>query len=577
LIENNNGSNFIATFTVTTASLENAGIHFNRDGKTSVSFSCTTNTGYGRELYVVGSHPDVGNWTPTEARKLYWTSGNVWTGHIAIEAGTALEYKYIIRTNTADAFTNAGNVIWMPGNNLSVNMPGQSPGPYDAKSFYYYSGWSNVSLVYQCGTDTNWYSTNMSVYGQGRTPDEYVYHVDGFGRPGALLTFTVSGYSVTQQWDHSPATGGNYYTPLDTVLLRDGQIYNYWPTGALDASRIETTYITSAWAPTIPSRNIRVYLPRGYNQNTQKCYPVLYMHDGQNDFRPGGAFGCWYAEDTADDLISLGMMRETVIVAVDNTSERNREYIPPMDDCGDGQGTADQYANFLIHDVKTYVDGNYRTLPDRNNTLTLGSSFGGNVSMYLGLATNVFSKVGPMSPAFWAATNFIQDYIVDGDASGLRIYMDMGTEEGTGAWVRVWNVYNDLLADDYTVNDTLRMEAGAGQEHNEAAWAQRLPMPFSFLMDIRDEPNELTLQEHPARISGFVAEDGTPSIRFDGLQGFAFVLQKTASLSSPEWNAICTGAVENAMWGSQQLVDTNTLDAQSTYRTLALPLNQQAE
>lgn len=31
-------------------------------------------------------------------------------------------------------------------------------------------------------------------------------------------------------------------------------------------------------------RMVRVYLPKGYQQNDEKSYPVLYMHDGQNLF-----------------------------------------------------------------------------------------------------------------------------------------------------------------------------------------------------------------------------------------------------------------------------------------------------
>jgi predicted alpha/beta superfamily hydrolase len=37
-------------------------------------------------------------------------------------------------------------------------------------------------------------------------------------------------------------------------------------------------------------RQIRVYLPVGY-KDAEECYPVLYMHDGQNLFRDGRVLG----------------------------------------------------------------------------------------------------------------------------------------------------------------------------------------------------------------------------------------------------------------------------------------------
>jgi Predicted hydrolase of the alpha/beta superfamily len=68
--------------------------------------------------------------------------------------------------------------------------------------------------------------------------------------------------------------------------------------------RMETVFIESD-DPLIPSREVRVWLPPGYNTGDER-YPVLYFHDGQNVFRPGGPFGCWFAEDAAVAEIKAG-------------------------------------------------------------------------------------------------------------------------------------------------------------------------------------------------------------------------------------------------------------------------------
>jgi hypothetical protein len=75
-------------------------------------------------------------------------------------------------------------------------------------------------------------------------------------------------------------------------------------------------------------RDILVYLPPSY-PTANRTYPTLYMHDGQNLFLNMGPFGSWHADTNANNLIRFGKMRETIIVGVDNSSDRFCEYAPP--------------------------------------------------------------------------------------------------------------------------------------------------------------------------------------------------------------------------------------------------------
>lgn len=572
LAADNNGSNYIASFTVIDEPLPEPVVEYTGNGKVALSFRHTQDTGAGNELFVVGNHPDVGSWNPVLARKLHWTSGNVWTGQVAVDAGWALEYKLITRTNSADQWCNGDNVVWPSGDNLATNVPAAPAAPYSSKTLYYYSGWTNAEVVYQSGQDTNWYTMPLTPAGAGRTAGEFLYAADGIGAPGELLTFVPHGwFEGSDYWDHSPFTGGDYATPLDVLFLQDGNVYNYEPPAIAAGSQIVTASITSAWAPTIPSRDIRIYLPRNYETNTWKSYPVLYMHDGQNIFQPGGIYGCWNAESNADTLIGLGRMRETIIVGIDNTGERNREYIPPTDNAGYGAGTADQYLQFVLNNVMPHVEANYRVLTDPADTLTLGSSFGGVVSMYFGLATNRFGKIGPMSPAFWACTNFTQQSIVDGDSSGIRIYMDCGTDESASYIPNFLAVYNQLLADGYVLNDTFHTVIGCGHEHNEAAWDARLPYAFPFLLNIQDELNLLAQQDNPAVLSLAIASNGTVQVQADILKGQRLQLEQSPVLVSPIWSGVSTSAPETLLWSTTTLTDSNPPSGLRFYRITGTP------
>lgn len=265
-------------------------------------------------------------------------------------------------------------------------------------------------------------------------------------------------------------------------------VANAWAGG-----RVETVFVESDDAM-IPSRGVRVWLPEDYDTSEAR-YPVVYFHDGQNVFRPGGTFGCWFAEDAAAAEIAAGRMREAIMVAIPNNEEdmgkaRMTEYQPPTDinprDPSRGKGICDRYAEFLVGKVKTAIDAKYRTLPDRENTAVAGASMGGLVSLWLGLNTDAFGAVGVFSPAFWTSPNFTKAVMEGAKKDGLRIYMDMGTREKgnlTGDyWADALAVRGALLAQGYVEGEDFLWNPGEGDEHNEKAWAKRLPVALRFLV-----------------------------------------------------------------------------------------------
>ena len=72
-------------------------------------------------------------------------------------------------------------------------------------------------------------------------------------------------------------------------------------------------------------RTIHIYLPASYEKETQRRYPVLYLHDGQNIFSTGGTncafgWGSWQLDKTADELARAQKMQEVIMVAVDNSA-----------------------------------------------------------------------------------------------------------------------------------------------------------------------------------------------------------------------------------------------------------------
>ena len=514
-----------------------------------VLFSTVTNTGLGRSLYVVGNQPELGNWQPTGSVRLAVAGGSNWSGRVALRSGASVEFKFISRLDSSGQHCENTNVVWPDGANLATSVVARPAAPYAGKTMYYHSSWTSAFLIFS--TDgTNFSTTNMTPVGAGRSAGEYLYRAEGFGDEGLPVQFVPSGFlGGTQFYDNAPFPGygsGDYYTPLDAFFLQDGEVYSYWPPPAPSAPTIITQFVNSSIGG-IPGRNMRIYLPRGYTNNVWKRYPVLYMHDGQNVFAPNVGFGLWGAEFAATREIGQGRMRETILAAIDNNSNRLAEYCPPGDEANGNPGIASLYGDFLVHNVRPALDFNFRTLNGPSDTLVIGSSMGGLVSAYLALRTNVYGKAGALSPSFWTAPNF-RGWMATNSTLGARFYLDGGTAEGSSLWDHVWPVRSSWLQDGYTEYSDLLTVIGCGQGHNEAAWSNRLPRALHFLLNLADEPNRLAQGEFPPRVEW----GGGTGVVHRTLSGFRYRLETAMNLTAGGWQPVQTSAVHQLPWSSQQ-------------------------
>ena len=554
-----------------------------------VSFSITQDVGLGTSMYVVGSAEALGNWTPTGGVKLRWTSGNVWTGQAALPAGVTTEYKYVWRSTATNRICDNNNATWMPDvsptqQNLLVSVPAAPAAPYAGKTVFYLTGWTNPAIVYTSGSDTNFYAAPLTRIGFGRTTNEFLYRVDGIGQPGRPIQFVMTDNQGNYDRAIFPSgvgfNGTDYLTPLDFFHLQDGQIFDYQPPATVDAPSYFVTTVFSTVAGVLPRTN-RIWLPRGYAQNTWKRYPVLYMHDGQNLFTGSYVAGfssanSWAADSAALREIHQGRMRECIIVGMDNTTQRQWEYMPTGDRYSDTtpNGIGWDYLRFVLDNVKPTLDFNFRTLPDWRNTAIMGSSLGGIISIYFGYETNVFGVVGAMSPGFGRATNYASAFAAK-SRRPLRVYIDTGTNEGLvgqppGAsyWEPVLRGYDGLLVHGYAPGLDLLWNPGCGQIHTEAAWGDRLPGAFRFLFPPGDEPNRLAHLVHPPAFRSAQIAGATVTAQHDALAHQPYVLD-TATAPDGPWTPVATTAPSASAW-SYPSITSNVSDAAAILRVRSI-------
>ena len=165
------------------------------------------------------------------------------------------------------------------------------------------------------------------------------------------------------------------------------------------------------------------------------------MQDGQNLFDDFESFsGEWGVDELMDSLIAA-KVKPSIIVGISNGKNRLNEY-NPYDNEKFGAGTGKAYAEFLVKDLKPYIDSAYRTLPGRESTTIAGSSMGGLISYYAALAyPEVFGRAGIFSPSFWIAPQVNE--LTDSLAPGLntKLFFSMGRNEGD-EYLRVYAICN---------------------------------------------------------------------------------------------------------------------------------------
>lgn len=235
-------------------------------------------------------------------------------------------------------------------------------------------------------------------------------------------------------------------------------------------------------------RDVIVYLPPSYDDQPDRRYPVLYMHDGQNLFDGETSFvkgRTWQMREHADAAIEAGHVEPLVIVGIYNTGERRiAEYThDPSKQMGGGE--ADDYGLMLTRELMPWIAEHYRVLRGRESTGVGGSSLGGLVSLFLGLRhPECFGKLAVLSPSVWWNQKSILGYLNERAPQiweRPRLWLDVGDKEGNKAVRDVEQLNRRLEANGWRPGETLHFEQIHGGTHDEASWAGRVEPMLRFL------------------------------------------------------------------------------------------------
>lgn len=258
----------------------------------------------------------------------------------------------------------------------------------------------------------------------------------------------------------------------------------------------------------IDKRKYSIYLPPSYYNDKNKEYPVLYMMDAQVLFggvSPFGSHSSWNIHKVADSLVKTNTIHEFIIVGINNASEKRfAEYMPqkPLETLPKSirdslislvkfEVYSDDFLKFLVEELKTHIDANFRTKSGAETTFIGGSSMGGLISMYalceypkvfggaMCMSTHWSISLDDSTPVFSIA---IINYFLHNLPASKKWYFDFGTVGIDQHYEKYQSqVDNILLEKGYSKNENWLTKKFKGHDHDEKYWNQRLYIPLTFL------------------------------------------------------------------------------------------------
>ena len=276
----------------------------------------------------------------------------------------------------------------------------------------------------------------------------------------------------------------------------------------LDAQFIEIEAFKSAF---VQSRNISIWLPDGYLPHGGERYPVIYAHDGQamlHEGHSGDNGKSWRLDETAREMMQNGDIPPAIIVGIWNTDKRWQEYAPQkvieaIDTSGGSEWlgdtlpelAGDAYLKFIVEELKPYIDSTYETAPEAENTLMMGSSMGGLISLYAAAEyPETFGRIAAVSihwplaepdgaiasqadaamQAYLAATNL--------NPAKQRLWFDNGTETLDALYPPHAAAMKDWFRAAGWNETQAVFKTYEGTSHSETAWSARVDEILVFLL-----------------------------------------------------------------------------------------------
>jgi enterochelin esterase-like enzyme len=265
----------------------------------------------------------------------------------------------------------------------------------------------------------------------------------------------------------------------------------------------------------VTPRNIDIWLPNGYSDTTK--YAVLYMHDGQMLYDPTQTWNkqSWNVDDVASELLAKNKIKNFIVVGIWNGEKtRHQDYFPqkPFEQLSQSekdtvnaqlqragritesfQPQSDNYLQFIIKELKPYIDQKYSVKTNRENTCIAGSSMGGLISLYaICEYPKIFGGAACLS-THWVGTFTLENNPIPNsfltylnkkipNPKNHKIYFDCGDQTLDAMYPNIQLKVDKVMKDKGYDRSNWVTKYFPGDDHSEKSWNKRLNIPIAFLL-----------------------------------------------------------------------------------------------
>ena len=257
-------------------------------------------------------------------------------------------------------------------------------------------------------------------------------------------------------------------------------------------------------------RGVFVYLPPGYDPSGSTRYPVMYWGDGQGLWdNPDNPYGGWKLDTISDRLILEGQIPAMIHVGITYGVQRMKEYMGYgvvhkttglVDKKNETQFTL--LKNWLVDDLKPWIDKSYPTNPAPRTTALGGSSAGGAWATSLalmkpdtlgraaGFSVAISREPGKevANPEFGVNlvarlhTVLFRDYVLN--KPPVRIWLDCGTQGLDESLLWGAEAFRDGLVNlGYKQQSDMNYQVVQDGNHTERDWSTRLSQVLVWLWE----------------------------------------------------------------------------------------------
>jgi len=369
--------------------------------------------------------------------------------------------------------------------------------------FELYTEQSDERVIYITGNFNSWDPKDRRFQLTQRSPNHYFIEIDDLILPDPIeYKFTKGG------WENVELDQYGNITPNKKIAKSLGKALDVVEKWRLNWGPFKDEYFPIAeiiseefYMPQLDRcRKVWALLPYDYYVSA-KNYPVLYLQDAQNLFNEGSGYGNWEIDQKLSILSEYGR-GDVIIIAIEHGSEeRIKEYIFDNDHVANGS-EGKKYIRFITDTLKPFIDQNYRTKRDRNNTGIGGSSLGALISIYSGfLYPEVYSKLLIFSPSLWVEPNNNFPMMNFRTPFKTKIYLYGGGQEGSKMVKRIY-IFEEYLKRwekknlfDFEFKTSINPEG----THNEFYWSQEFPRAIEWLYYNNTE-NPVEVKPHQENI-----------------------------------------------------------------------------